>query len=237
VARPLKSQSGSKGGGAPEVFLVDDPRPLLARCKRVLEAGLPKAGKMGFNMQGHARGESEYLLNSDAQSWARARNQYPVLPLLTTVGSAFWFAVALRFGPALGRFQLKHVSVLIFEGLASDPNKAPLVRAEWDETDITGPHAQPHWHVYPSALTRLEPASFEDVAEAPASLDETALDETAEESQRRRLEGERFHYAMSATWHLDGGGHQSRLSEDELLRWLPGCILYSQGQLAYLSGR
>jgi hypothetical protein len=184
---------------------------------------------MGFHQQDLARGEREYLLVSEAQSRAKARNEYPALPLLATVDSAFWFAVALRFGPSLGRFQLKHVSILLFEGLASDPNKIPLVRAEWDEADPSGSHAQPHWHVYSSALIKPEPMLFEETAEADP-------DRAGEEAAGSTLEGDRFHYAMSATWHLDGGGHQSRLSEDKLLRWLPGCVRYTRDQLLYLSG-
>ena len=182
---------------------------------------------MSFRKEDYARGEREYLLVSDGQAWARARSLYPVLPLLTTDDAAFWFAVALRFGSSLGRFQLKHASILIFKGFPADPDKTPLVRAEWDEADPAGPHAQPHWHVYPSALARPEAASFEAIK---------ALEGAAGEPAGRTLEGERFHYAMSAAWHLDGGSHQSRLSEDGLLKWLPGCVLYTRNQLVYLSG-
>lgn len=231
MARSPKPRPGPKGTKAPEALLVDDPVPLLQRCKRALEKALPDAGRMGFNRRDYARGEREYLLVSELHSRARARDDYPVLPLLTTEDATFWLAVAFRFGPFLGSYQLKHVSILIFEGLAADAGKTPLVRAEWDEADPAGPHAQPHWHVYPSALTKPEPLSFDDAADALADPDGAA-----EEPPGGRLEGERFHYAMAATWHLEENRHQCPLSEDKLLKWLPGCVLYTRSQLGYLSG-
>jgi hypothetical protein len=63
----------------------------------------------------------------------------------------FWLALALTFVRD-SQLRMSSASIIVFEGMASNPTKTPLLRAEWHEWNTQSPHAQPHWHVYPSAL-------------------------------------------------------------------------------------
>jgi hypothetical protein len=211
--------------------IVEKPEDFLKRCGPVLAEALTDIGRPSFDKRDYARGQREYVLVSKLQTRAQARESYPVVPLANTPQFNFWIAVAFRFFPYLGRYRLVHVSLIIFEGLAADANKKPLIRAEWDEAGGQADHAQPHWHVYPAAMSterRFEVRPTENRKFGPVQEENTDLQLV------RGWEGTGFHYAMAAHWDLAGGSHRSSLTEDGLLRWLPNCISYTRSQLVYL---
>lgn len=219
-------------------LLCEDPKTLVKTCMGVVGRRMIRAGKIGFKEIPHARGEREFLLLSPQGSSARARQDYPVLYFAATLSKTYWLAISLRFTPLVEAYRLIQTSLLLFEGPLTDPEKTPLLRAEWDDLNDNGNNAQPHWHVYPGGAGILrpsgavgfttapsEPVKFEPQATPPETFEEVKLQERT-----------RFHYAMAAQWHLEEGGScRSSLSKRGLLFWLVGCIDYIRGQLPHIS--
>ncbi|MFL6263762.1 MAG: hypothetical protein ACJ76Y_29055 [Thermoanaerobaculia bacterium] len=212
-------------------IVVEEPEDFLKRCGPVLAESLKSVGRSNFDKRDYARGEREYVLVSALQSRGLAREYYPVVPLANTLRFSFWIAVAFRFSPYLSQYRLIHVSLIIFEGIAADANKKPLVRAEWDASSGQTDHAQPHWHVYPT--TTGPEGSFEARLEGGRKFVPGQEDDPSSELMSG-WEGTGFHYAMAAHWDLIKGSHRNSLTEDGLLRWLPSCISYTKNQLMYL---
>lgn len=222
-----------------EPLVCEDPTSLVKRCMRVVGGRLESAGKIGFQEIPHARSEREFLLLSIQRgSSARARRNYPVLYFEATRSSTYWLALSLRFAPSLERFRLIQVSLLLFEGAWTNPEKTPLLRAEWDELEENGIHAQPHWHVYPAGAGVLRPLAtggFPAVPSGPIEFTPQLAPVTAP-GEPKPQDRPRFHYAMATRWHLEGGGsHRCPLSEGGLFSWLVGCIDYIRGQLPHIS--
>ena len=163
---------------------------------------------------------------------AFASRNYPAIRLLPKEALTFWLALALTFVRDT-RLRLSSASIIVFEGMASNPTKTPLLRAEWHEWNTQSVHAQPHWHVYSSALGEFVsevPEAF--LVERPVL--EFGADPTLSRSQT--IETSPFHYAMSAMWHLDRSTCQERLTATaSLLGWLRGCITYTREQLDYIT--
>ena len=216
----------------------EDPKPLVKKCIAVLARRLQRAGRIGFKEVLYARGEREFLLLSPQGSSAQARQDYPVLYFEETPSKTYWLAISFRFSPWLERFRLVQASLLVFEGPLTDPEKTALFRAEWDELEDNGIHAQPHWHVYPAgtgALPRPSAGGFPSGRSEPAEFVPQASFPTAP-AEAERVDRLRFHFAMAAQWHLeDGGSCRSRFSESGLTSWLVGCIEYIRGQLPHFS--
>jgi hypothetical protein len=220
---------------------VDRPRDVLDRCKNILAKSLSNPDSLSFEERGHVGGEREFLLRGVPYTTARARNHYPVALLLRTKDKTFWIAASFRFTPELRQLRLTSVSLLIFEGLATDSDKMPLLRAEWDDWDSE--HAQPHWHVYSQQMQPhpliIESELFRENAPPQKFQPETYKDATLKSSLAiaAPLYIERFHYAMASSWHLkDASTHRCELSRDALLSWLTGCISYTRNQLQYIFG-
>jgi len=216
--------------------VCDDPKPIVKKCVGVIGRQLANAGKVGFLERAHARSELEFLLLSSRNSWARARQEYPVLYFEATPSRTYWLAIALRFAPLLERFKLIQVSLVLFEGTETDPEKSPLLRAEWDDLEEAGVHAQPHWHVYKDrSAARSGGGAFPAVSSGPIVFSPQAAE--LEDPERIGLRDRpRFHYAMAARWHLEEGGScRSSLSAAGLMSWLDGCIDYIRGQLPHIS--
>jgi hypothetical protein len=165
-----------------------------------------------------------------------AREKYSVF-LLTQVGAELlWIGGALIFKREVGIYRLKSVSLLIFKGDAFDERKTALLRAEWDNPESGVIHAQPHWHVYPHLIGKLEekPEFEEDPA---IGIFEPPEDETENEIKDSAWPNSaNFHYAMASTWQANGvNSHQEKLNDlDYLLDWLRGCITYTREQLVWL---
>jgi hypothetical protein len=226
--RPKTGKTATEG----DPLLVASPDSLLNKCKAPLARSLEGIDKINFRRRDYARKQQEYSLVAAIQSRGLAREYYPVVPLASTARFTFWLAVAFRFAPHLDQYQLIHTSLIVFEGIATDPNKRPLIRAEWDEYGLEGDHAQPHWHVYPPGL--LPEEQNETRFDGAAQEVNLAQEEADPDSSTREWDQARFHYAMATRWHLGDHSHQCRLSENALLNWLPNCISYTKQQLLYI---
>ncbi len=130
---------------------------------------------------------------------------------------------------------MSQASLLLFEGNWYDPEKSPLLRAEWDDSEPNGLHAQPHWHVYPAGAGagRHPPGIVFPMAPGDPIDFPQARGATEKETKDKPP---RFHYAMAARWHQDGDSScRCTLSERGLLLWLGGCITYIRRQLPHFS--
>jgi len=218
-------------------LVCQEPTALVKKCMGMLGRRLGHAGKIGFQEIPHARGEREFLLLSDQGSSARARQDYPVLYFEATRSKTYWLALSLRFAPSLERFRLIQASLLLFEGPWTE-EKIPLLRAEWDELEEDGAHAQPHWHVYPAGagvLRRSAPGGFPAAPPEPVEFVPQAAPPT-DPGEAGIQDHPRFHYAMASQWHLEeGASYRCSFSEGGLLSWLVGCIDYIRGQLPHIS--
>lgn len=189
-------------------------------------------------MDGEApeRGQSDVLLSSEIATSGFAQRRYPVVPLLAKGALTYWLALAITLLRDYDLF-VTSASFLVFEGSPRDQDKTPLFRAEWHEWDSVSIHAQPHWHVYRSALSSLAdqlPEAF--VTEAEQIHDFIGANPTAQLASKDLAPTlAEFHYAMSANWHLSGSYQQSLSTEASLTAWLGGCVSYCRGQLEYLT--
>jgi hypothetical protein len=222
-----------------EPLVYGDPTSLVKKCMQGVSRRLEQAGKIGFKEIPHARSEREFLLlSTQGGSSARARQDYPVLYFGATRSKTYWLALSLYFVPALERFRLIQASLLVFEGPWADSEKIPLLRAEWDELEEDGVHAQPHWHVYPAGAGALRHSAADDFPAAPPGpvefVPQAAPPTDPGEAGIQDLP--RFHYAMATRWHLEeGASYRCSFSEGGLVSWLVGCIDYIRGQLPHIS--
>jgi hypothetical protein len=134
----------------------------------------------------------------------------------------YWFAVKLDFSPSAGDHILTQATILILRG---EGTPQPFVRAEWDNSEQDGKHAQPHWHIYGSHLEPKEYIPADPVVNTPA------MGQPAVKLQR-------IHYAMASTWHVVGDkpakSHWKALeTDDQLASWISGCLQYLITQLIY----
>jgi hypothetical protein len=212
---------------------IDRPTDITRPCLQLLRGLLSDPGLV-FRGEGLSKGRpGEIYLSSGSATLGFATQSYPVVRLLPKEAHTFWLALALK--TVYDRhLRLTSASIILFEGLASNPTKTPLLRAEWHEWQTPGPHAQPHWHVYSSALG-------ESLSDVPGAFFVESL--VAEFGAEPRLKAPSqnidispFHYAMSATWHVEHGTCQERLrATSALLGWIRGCIDYTRGQLDYVT--
>lgn len=236
---------------------VSSAKEISSRCTRALQKKL-EISNLRFQGEEPQRGESELLLSHGSATTGFAERTYPTVPFLERGAVTFWLAVALKF-VRRDQLLLTSASILLFEGSASDPEKKPLLRAEWHEWESPDLHAQPHWHVYASVLEGMastfpegfntEEAPVRDFGGnlAPNDLSEDAVhefgNETVPVAQKEQDTATRlgqklahFHYAMSAQWHTLPGRCQERLVQpDMLVSWLSNCTLYIRDQLIYIT--
>jgi hypothetical protein len=209
-------------------------------CLRVLRKLLSDRG-LRFKGALLTGGEGEMYLTSQSATQGVALRPYPVILLLPKEALTYWLAMALTFRRDTN-LRMTSASMIVFEGVAGSATKTPLFRAEWHEWNSQSPHAQPHWHVYPSALTDFAlkvPEAFS--VEQPTMVDFRSAAQSPASSQITVSRAgspliAEFHYAMSARWHVQDGSCQERLmTTDGLLNWIKGCISYTVGQLNFVT--
>jgi len=184
-------------------------------------------------------GSEQYFLSGADVIQIEGDRNYKAIPFYISDFTKFWLAVALKVESRERKQYLTSISIVIFRGNFTD-EKIPLLRAEWDcSSEIrNSPHAQPHWHVYSSrfreredgnlALERVPEAKDFDANEANLGLKEASLPKLWEE-------GEKFHFAMAATWaKLGKGAHYEDVEVAGVVRWIEGCISYILAQFQFL---
>jgi hypothetical protein len=167
-----------------------------------------------------------YYFSSDDSSMAEAGDRfYVVVPFRNTETAKYWLGVSIDVQVG-HKCHLENVSLVVFEGDATNAVKAPAFRAEWDYTDESkeNRHAQPHWHVY-------------SVIDESVEGKENAFDPEpkVKDFKTAGLGADRgFHFAMASQWHVSKSSHTCHLDFDNVCKWLDGCVDYIRGQFDYL---
>ena len=138
------------------------------------------------------------------------------------------------------RWQLEQISVGLLHGEASNSNKRPLLRAEWQNNtagDASG-HGQPHWHVLGAAgLEDVAPLRFAETVEQQSSSDFAKFLDDSTSDVHDSSDFAHFHYAMATGWHTRPSRSPGCSVEDEdsLVSWLDGCVRYIEHQLVHVA--
>ena len=232
---------------------VDDADKLTRDCAKAIGASLQPLQKgLSFTpIAGRQGDRSLYTLISTLATNAEEKYRYKVIPLVELNSRIYWLTVSLEFRSEQGISYLISVSIFVFEGNASDEKKTPLIRAEWGclPDDVQGPHAQPHWHIYPSRLnrSRVSQLTFEADPDVQVFSPSDGLNslvvqdfgqtETTFEDEEQEVEWERaekFHFAMAARWHDGTATLNQPPVLDQIPKWLSGCIDYTLKQFRYI---
>jgi len=215
---------------------VQDRKKLVKACQNAIREAIGNQN-LGFQEHSERHGRCIYVLNSPFAGEAQDRYRHRVVPLAQSPHGWTWLGASIEFEFLRGLCYLSAVRLIVFEGTATDPRKAPMLRAEWEgiQPDSEISHAQPHWHAYPTRTideaTRasgLEPSVREFASpHATAAATESLADELRELRD--------FHLAMASRWHIDGiGAHQLPVEADGLVKWLRGCLRYTREQIEYI---
>lgn len=166
-----------------------------------------------------------YCFASPDNSPAEAGNRvYSVIPFYETDTEMFWIGMSVDIEMARS-VSLRAVSIVIFNGNASDITKIPEFRAEWDYNSIhQNRHAQPHWQIF--SIFRGSIQEFRKVFDAEPKIKDFKSKTVVEDKQ--------FHFAMSAQWHDSLNSNSCNLDFDNVCLWFEGCINYIRSQFNYL---
>lgn len=215
---------------------LENPEKLLAQCRIVLIDVLEHR-KLGFESFKKTGNCLVFELNSDVISRAEAKYTFKVLPFVQSKNGLFyWIGITVEFQFIAGYYYFREACIVIFEGMAADNMKQPILRAEWAEHENSrSSHAQPHWHVYPSFINKNIVSLFD---EEPLLADFDPVDDdnvSNEVTTPEWEEGSKFHFAMASKWHQEGKNAQVEIiDEKRLLNWLKGCVFYTKEQLLYI---
>jgi hypothetical protein len=149
----------------------------------------------------------------------------------------FWIHFSLRFNiklisPKHYKYDLGCVNIKIFKDSEEERNKKLLFRAEWNENSNTI-HAQPHWHIEPEKIYFIqEENDFNSLLELNSKTNDLFNPLQNSTSQKKIFKYSKFHYAMSSEWHK-GNNHSQILNDENLKKWLKGCIEYIKKELKY----
>lgn len=175
-------------------------------------------------------GKELFQIHSSSSRSAQAKYPYDVTLLSPSPTANFWVAVTVEFARQHnGDWELYQVSIIIFEGSATDSEKMPILRAEWDALDSESKHAQPHWHVYTHGPQSSVNSRFDEIE------DVKSFGETQDTDVKGILEQTpKIHFAMASQWHDKASGSSSvDLTDECITYWIPSCVQYIKEQLAY----
>lgn len=155
---------------------------------------------------------------------------YTAFPLPVSDLSLFWVASSIEFKTNKNVVTVDSASVVVFSGEAYNPDKVPILRAEWDNSTETN-HAQPHWHVYTSRIDSLA-ADSEMFDKEPAFEPEQDVSTSIIEYIPK------FHFAMCANWNTRDAHCVQTIGDMHCVAdWIAHTVKYIQGQLSYTMRR
>jgi hypothetical protein len=207
------------------IQVVED---VISPCQKAISEVI---GNNALNFQTSKIGRNKIrgTLNGEGSSNATIGGRpYNVLPLVGINKELFWFSIVLLFGFTEGIQYLESVSIVVVKGLAYE-DKTPILRAEWDcgVEYLAAVHAQPHWHIYPSAILNRN-LEFDDV------LDTVTDPELNIDDLPNNPKLPKFHFAMATSWHKGSQTAHANLEEiSGLTNWISSCISYTRQQLLY----
>jgi|SRR5947209_4606848 len=242
---PRSSSSGktasAKPGGAVNAIEVQSTEIVTRECERVLR-NIFRDPALGFDKEFPQQKMVKCgLVGAGAKIAVTDKEKYTVLSVLEARSTLYWIGIQLEFFfiPTKDVYRLISASLVLFRGDANEPQKTPLIRAEWDWREQSGAfiHAQPHWHLYRSVLS--EGAAQEELLpdEEAGERETILLDETSNVKEEEWKKASDFHFAMASTWHIDAANSpQIQINNPKnLTSWMSGCISYTIGQLRYLN--
>lgn len=212
--------------------IVRSEEAIANACARKLQKHLD-CGHIGYELLKHSTGASSLHFTTYPPVSALIQGaERPILP----VDSTRWLHLAIDLEFIVkNRWRLKHISIEILEGEATNLQKMSLLRAEWmmHNTALEDGHAQPHWHAIGAVGIQKE-EDFEDFLTVSSGFGGFL---TAEAVTQPKLAFKHFHYAMVTGWHRDPQhGHCHTLeNQDAAIAWIIGCVCYIQHQLAHVS--
>lgn len=225
--------------------MVDSPDRFIKDLEQVIRANL-NIRNVGFSSQVIAGNKKVYALNSPLATLAEAKYPYHVVRFLDSDTQNYWLGLSLEMEFIKGEHFLSDISLLVFEGDATDNAKRALLRAEWSQPreKDRARHAQPHWHVYANRFDEITIAQFLeiDLAREPKDFNPQIADQfpprvTSTKTFSEWDRGEKFHFAMASRWHiLDRNSHQENIQATQVLKWVDGCLSYTREQLKFLNG-
>lgn len=142
----------------------------------------------------------------------------------------FWLFVEIQFLSPKGTI----VSLSIFQGEDTDPQKKQLFRAEWDDyKDGSIAHPQPHWHFLTNKIIKN---SVKEFSELLADERET-FEEFIEEEASKIIDMSKFHFAMNGDW-TGNRLHVHEIRDENILaNWFGGLLGYLKSELEFMSKR
>ncbi len=221
-----------------------NPSPSAQGCIVTSETSIGKAcatrlqkhlncGHVSYEMRQYSSGASSLHFTTYPSVKAMIKGaECPALPL----GDSIWLHLAIDLEFVVkGRLRVKHISIDILEGEATQAQKTSLLRAEWmmHSTALEDGHAQPHWHAIGAAGVTTED-DFEAYLSSGAGFGSYLTEET---KPKPHAAFKHFHYAMVTSWHQDPqtGYCHTLESQEAAIAWIIGCISYIQHQLSHVT--
>lgn len=201
-------------------------------CRSVVAIALGNTGISFGKPQSIVDNKLLCVLNGPGSTGAKAKYSYRVVPIFNNFDKNLWLGASLEFQYRQGKTFLVAASVIVFEGEATDDEKIPLLRAEWELSE-TAPakHAQPHWHVYAG---RINPLPSE-VTFAEEAIDFMGDTSKTDAEIGRWEDAQWFHFAMSSQWHTAQVQPIYADFDGVMMKnWLSGCIKYTIEQIRWL---
>lgn len=141
----------------------------------------------------------------------------------------FWLFVEIQF---LGLVGTK-ISLSIFQGEDSNPNKTQLFRAEWDDYgDGKNAHPQPHWHFLTNKLVENSAKEF-----AGLLSEMETFEEYLNEEINKIVDLSKFHFAMNGDW-VNSKLHTHQINSEKMLAsWFGGLLAYLKTELEFVNDK
>ncbi len=144
-----------------------------------------------------------------------------------------WLSIEVKFIPKVSKKRIIpniFFSLSVFQGEISDEKKLQLFRAEWDNYDEqSDKHPQPHWHIF----TQREEFISEDFNEE-IERETNLFNEFLESDRNKRINTDRFHFAMNGQWSDNKTDVHSILVESDLANWFRGLLNHLKKELEYV---
>lgn len=240
------------------VVPVTSRKVLCDSCRREVGLALEHRNLSFQQTDTLADGSEVYSILGPEATRAGEKYKFGVLRFLAQGSAVYWIAVSLSLSPPGVRpLHLRGVNIILMEGPLAGLDKRRLLRIDWDcrQAATESRHAQPHWHVYldwevtpevqpggfqeEDAIREFVPGGDDGEAAGPiggmvgASVPATTDTSTVGELAKVGPDVARFHFALAANWH-DDQGHSPTLTEEQVPKWISGCITYTREQLVYL---
>lgn len=236
----------------PDGLQIEDEQQFYKDVRNALTASLG-AGFLVHTAKQVGQKQLVYIRQPSSPTVNGREGPLPALPLFIHEQQSAWLVIEIEseYGTPL---MLKHVSLKLWQGTTIDDAHL-CFRAEWDVRAGESHHAQPHWNVHAPRGLIADPAREVDF-KTFSGLEETK--EIGSFAQFLRAEDagavqppltvaptygltidrlHRFHFAMSANWHLSKSTASPTVTTtQEVVTWISGCALYIKGQYSFVMG-